>query len=104
MTTDSEDKTECTLKVKKMAWQRNIDKMLQEIDDCRIGAKATTGVFGKQGSKPMKRTRLAELVSRRQATAGLPEVLYDQEWLGKRKRWANENTVTGRLRWRDDWD
>ncbi|KAF9491427.1 hypothetical protein BDN71DRAFT_1510420 [Pleurotus eryngii] len=102
--TDSEDKAECTLKVKKMAWRRNIDKMLQEIDDCRIGAKATTGVFGKQGSKPMKRTRLAELVSRRQATAGLPEVLYDQEWLGKRKRWANENTVMGRLRWRDDWD
>ncbi|KAF9495074.1 hypothetical protein BDN71DRAFT_1431203 [Pleurotus eryngii] len=89
--TDSEDKTECTLKVKKMTWQQNIDKMLHEIDNCQIGANAA-GTFAKQGSKLMKRTRQGELMLRREAPAGLPKVLYDQGWLGRRKKWANENT------------
>ncbi|KAG1723514.1 hypothetical protein EDB19DRAFT_1916073 [Suillus lakei] len=76
---DMENDIETVLRVKNMTWCRAIERELDIIDHQRI---VDDDIFAPQGSKPMKRIRSAgNPMTSRAEVDGLPEVLYNKEWL-----------------------
>jgi hypothetical protein len=73
-----EDDIDMVFKVKTMPWRRDIEEELRIIDSERV---RDPSIFGKQGSKPVKRRRACEgLVSDREPVEGLPRAFYDDGW------------------------
>jgi hypothetical protein len=66
-------------RVKVVEWRRNIDKELDILDEQRL---LDTDIFSPQGSKPVTRIRGDRNPrSERHPVCGLPEALYDKQWL-----------------------
>ena len=64
--------------VKMVIWRRNMDEYLEMINNQRVQEAG----FSQAGSRPIKRLRyLPTSPSDRAAPIGLPETLYDQQWL-----------------------
>jgi hypothetical protein len=78
---DVENETETIYRPKTMPWRRKMDKELDLIDASRFKQK----VFGKQGSKPVRRYRHPDNpVSTREPVEGLPRSFYDDDWFNHR--------------------
>jgi hypothetical protein len=76
---DDESGMEIRFHVKRLPWRRDLTKELGLIDEVRMRQE---GIFGRQGSKPVKRIREnVRRVSTRRAARSLPKALYNQEWL-----------------------
>ncbi|KAI6120122.1 hypothetical protein EDD16DRAFT_1706074 [Pisolithus croceorrhizus] len=74
-----ENGIENVLQVKKLEWQRNIDKELEIVDLQRVLDK---DIFCSQGSKPLPRKHAPDNpISSRVPVVGLPMVLYDDMWI-----------------------
>jgi hypothetical protein len=85
---DDNNDTEVVLRVKRLPWRRNIKKELGLIDAMRLKEK---GIFGSQGSKPVKRIPGdGWLISTREAPRFLPKELYNEDWL-KEQRFPHLN-------------
>ncbi|KAG2127269.1 uncharacterized protein EDB93DRAFT_1109340 [Suillus bovinus] len=76
---DIENDIKTVLRIKNMTWRHAVEHELDIINQQRI---LDGDIFASQGSKPMKRIRLAgnPMTSRMQVD-GLPKALYDKEWL-----------------------
>lgn len=71
---------ETVYRVKILVWRRNIDKYLDYIDCER--KLPTQALFSRSGARPVKRIRAEDnLISSHSAVPGLPDELYDAEWL-----------------------
>jgi hypothetical protein len=71
-------------RVKTRPWRHpDIEMCMESIDEQRIGVLS----FSRKGSKPVKRIRDDTLISTRPHVDGLPEALYDPQWM---KQPANE--------------
>jgi hypothetical protein len=76
---DVENDIETVLRVKNMTWRCAIECELDIIDHQRI---VDDDIFAPQGSKPMKQIRSAgNPTTSRAEVDGLPEALYNKEWL-----------------------
>jgi hypothetical protein len=96
---DVENDIETVLRVKNMTWRRAIERELDIIDHQRI---VDDDIFAPQGSKPMKRIRSAgNPTTSRTEVDGLPEALYNKEWLaGLTQRQVERLSISDeRFRW-----
>ncbi|KAG2752470.1 hypothetical protein P692DRAFT_20871946 [Suillus brevipes Sb2] len=96
---DVENNIETVLRVKNMTWRRAIERELDIIDHQRI---VDDDIFAPQGSKPMKRIRSAgNPMTSRAEVDGLPEALYNKEWLaGLTPRQVERLSISDeRFRW-----
>ncbi|KAI6125885.1 hypothetical protein EDD16DRAFT_1703002 [Pisolithus croceorrhizus] len=76
-----ENGIENVLRVKKMEWQKNIDKELEIIDLQQILDK---DIFCSQGAKPLPRKRAPDNpTSSRAPVTALPTALYNEEWISQ---------------------
>ncbi|KAI6095456.1 hypothetical protein F5141DRAFT_1068368 [Pisolithus sp. B1] len=74
-----ENGIENVLRVKKLEWQRNIDKELEIVDLQHVLDK---DIFCSQGSKPLPRKHAPDnLISSQAPVVGLPMALYDDTWI-----------------------
>lgn len=77
-------------RVKILAWRRSMEEELALIDQCRKYATMNWT----RGSRPGERRRHPDNAeSSRQAVKGLPESLYDAEWLNRRSKQYKEETL-----------
>ncbi|KAI6094496.1 hypothetical protein EDD16DRAFT_1721629 [Pisolithus croceorrhizus] len=88
-----ENGIENVLRVKKLEWQRNIDKDLEIVDLQRVLDK---DIFCSQGSKPLPRKCAPNNpISSRVPVVGLPMALYDDMWiLQLMERWRESLEIS----------
>jgi hypothetical protein len=88
--TNAEGLERVVYNVKLLVWRRDIEEELEIIDKCCQYAKAN----GTRGTTPHERRRRARnRQSNRDPVPGLPEILYDKEWLQKQSRQYRELTL-----------